>query len=460
MFVNRRRELEFLERKWREKGAQLIIVYGRRRVGKTMLLKEFLKGKRGVYFLATTDSMSENVKELAEKLAKLTGRSYFKEVRDFGRLFLYLAEEMKNERVAVVLDEFQYLMSLEPGILSVIQKLWDEHLKDTEIFLVLCGSSVGMMERTLDYKSPLYGRRTGQWKVEPFDIRGISEMFPERSMEELVKIYAVFGGTPFYLDLVKGLSVEEAIREKVLRKGEVLYEEPEFLLREELREPRIYKLILKGLALGYETLGELVSFTGLERGHLSRYLEILERLDLVDYELPYGKRKRGRYYIKDNFFNFWFRFVYPNLSDLELGLVDEVWSRIERDLNSYYGKMFERLVREMLRLKIINFGQRKVSRWWHRGEEIDAVVELEDSLLFVEVKWSELRGREAKEILRELERKAEHFEGEKRFLLVAKRIEDKGESMIDLRDLEMIIKNGYKLGRLNDQNGDHYGQPR
>ncbi|ASJ09625.1 ATPase [Thermococcus siculi] len=440
MFVDRKKELEFLERKWNERGAQLIVIYGRRRVGKTMLLKEFLKGKKGVYFLATADSIGENTRELGEKFAELTGREYFREVHDFGRLFRYLAEEIKDERVAVVLDEFQYLISLEPGILSVLQKAWDEHLKGAGVFLVLCGSSIGMMERTLEYKSPLYGRRTGAWKVEPFDIRGIAEMFPERSMEELVKVYAVFGGVPFYLDLIRNLSVEDAIREKVLRKGEVLYEEPEFLLREELREPRVYKLILKGLALGYESLGELVNFTGLERGNLSRYLDTLERLGLVGYELPYGKRKRGRYYIRDNFFNFWFRFVYPNLADLELGLADEVWGKIRVELNAYYGKMFERLVREMLKLRILDFGQKSVSRWWHKGEEIDAIAELKDGLLFVEVKWRDLSRKEAEKILRDLERKAKRFEGEKKFLLIARKIEDKGDGMLDLEDLERKIR--------------------
>ncbi|WP_232462064.1 ATP-binding protein [Thermococcus siculi] len=440
VFVDRKKELEFLERKWNERGAQLIVIYGRRRVGKTMLLKEFLKGKKGVYFLATADSIGENTRELGEKFAELTGREYFREVHDFGRLFRYLAEEIKDERVAVVLDEFQYLISLEPGILSVLQKAWDEHLKGAGVFLVLCGSSIGMMERTLEYKSPLYGRRTGAWKVEPFDIRGIAEMFPERSMEELVKVYAVFGGVPFYLDLIRNLSVEDAIREKVLRKGEVLYEEPEFLLREELREPRVYKLILKGLALGYESLGELVNFTGLERGNLSRYLDTLERLGLVGYELPYGKRKRGRYYIRDNFFNFWFRFVYPNLADLELGLADEVWGKIRVELNAYYGKMFERLVREMLKLRILDFGQKSVSRWWHKGEEIDAIAELKDGLLFVEVKWRDLSRKEAEKILRDLERKAKRFEGEKKFLLIARKIEDKGDGMLDLEDLERKIR--------------------
>ena len=191
--------------------------------------------------------------------------------------------------------------------------------------------------------------------------------------------------------------------------------------------------------MGYETLGELVNFTGLDRGHLSRYLDTLERLDLVGYELPYGRRKRGRYFIKDNFFNFWFRFVYPNFGDLELGLVDEVWAKIERELNAYYGKSFEKLVREMLRQRIIDFGQKKVARWWHKGEEIDAIAELDNGMLFVEVKWSEPGRREAERVLERLKKKAERFEGKKKFLLIAKRIEGKTGEMMDLEDLEKLV---------------------
>lgn len=170
-----------------------------------------------------------------------------------------------------------------------------------------------MMEHILEYRSPLHGRRTGQWKVTPFTVEAIREMFPHKSPEEIIKIYSVLGGTPFYLDQIDSeLSIEENIKNKILSKGEILYEEPEFLLREELKEPRVYKLILKYIALDYMSLGEILNVTDLDRGNISRYLETLERLELLGYELPYGKRKRGKYYIRDNFFNFWFRFVYPN----------------------------------------------------------------------------------------------------------------------------------------------------
>ncbi len=244
------------------------MIYGRRRVGKTFLLKEFLKGKRGVYVLLTGDSIKENIKVMKEAFARLTGKSYFTKLEvGLEELFRLLKEEVRGEKVAVVLDEFQYLTQLDPGVLTVLQRVRDEVLKDSEIFLVLCGSSIGMMEKLLEYKSPIYGRRTGQWKVEAFTIDGIVEMFPHKDFEEIVKIYAVFGGVPYYLSLIdSNASVEENIKRKILTKGEVLYEEPEFLLREEFREPRVYKLILKYIALGYITLGELVSVTGFDRG--------------------------------------------------------------------------------------------------------------------------------------------------------------------------------------------------
>ncbi len=445
MFVDRSKELEYLERKWGEPGPQLIIIYGRRRVGKTFLLREFLRNHEGAYVLLTADSLRENLSALRHEFHRVTGKEYFLRVEagmhDLLKLF---RDEVSGRRIALVLDEFQYLITLEPGILTVLQKAWDELLKDSNIFLVLCGSSVGMMERLLEYKNPLYGRRTGQWKVEPFSIEGIAEMFPKRSFEDVVKIYAVFGGVPYYLDLIDGrLSVEENIRVKVLSKGEVLYEEPEFLLREEFREPRTYKLIMKYLALGYVTLGELVSVTGFDRGNLSKYLETLESIGLVGYELPYGKRKRGRYFIKDNFINFWFRYVYPNKGDLEIGRVDEVFQKIMRNLNTYYGLAFERLILEMLAHKLIDFGHSEVRRWWHKGDEIDALAFTPNEAIAIEVKWRDLSREEAEKILDELVRKARRigFKGEVRHYLIAKRIERKKRiNALDLKDLEKAVK--------------------
>jgi hypothetical protein len=177
LFINRTVELEFLERKYSENASNFIVIYGKRRVGKTELIKKFLQNKKGIYILCTMDSVEENIKETKQKFYELTGKEYFLklETRSFFDLFKYLAEELKEIKTAIIIDEFPYLIELEKGVVSVFQKIWDEVLADTKIFLVMCGSSIGMMEtEVLGYRSPLYGRRTGDWKVESLKFSAVS----------------------------------------------------------------------------------------------------------------------------------------------------------------------------------------------------------------------------------------------------------------------------------------------
>ncbi len=329
-------------------------------------------------------------------------------------------------------------------MLSLIQKAWDEVLSSTRIYLVLCGSSVGMMEDLLSYKNPLYGRRTGQRKLTPFTIKELAEMFPNKSFEELVEIYAVFGGTPFYLVQVDpNKNIEENIKTRILRKGEILYEEPEFLLREEFREPKTYKLILKYLALGYDTLGRLANVTGLDRGNLSRYLDTLERLEIIGYRLPLGKKKRGKYYIRDYFIRFWFRYVYPNLADLELGRIEEVYDRISRDLTNYYASVFEEVVLELLEEKIIDFNHQWVAKWWYKSEEIDAIAWGPEQTVFIEAKWGTIDSREAEKIINKLKTRAEKtgLKGPRKYIIITRRVlGEKKPYIIEFRDLEKLLK--------------------
>jgi len=454
-FVNRKLELKFLEKKFSEDSAQLIILYGRRRVGKTELIKKFIQRKDGMYFLCTRDSLLENVKELKRKFCELTGKEYFLKLdtNSFFDLFKYLLDEIKDKKIIIVFDEFPYLIELEKGIVSVFQKIWDELLKDKKIFLIICGSSIGMMEtEVLGYKSPLYGRRTGEWKIEPFKFRDINLFFPKFSMEELTKIWCICGGTPFYLaQMNPNLPIEENIKQKILKKGEVLYNEPRILLKEEFREPKTYTLILKYLSLGYNSQGELSSVTGIEKGNLSKYLSVLEETQLIRYILPLGKRKRGIYIVNDPFFNFWFRFVYPNFSDLEIGLVDETFSRIFSQLEAYYGLMFEYLIFELLKLKEIPvpFQFTEVKKWWYKDKEIDAVVlnEQTKQILFAECKWQE--NVNAKKILHELKQKSVHvpWHNNKRkeyYAIFAKsfrrKIKEKNLLLFDLKDLGWIFR--------------------
>ncbi len=406
IFADREAELAFLERKHAEPGAKLIVIHGRRRVGKTALLKRFMEGKRGAYALCTRDSMSENAKELKRKFAELTGKDYFAslETASLGELLRIFAQEVGTGRFALALDEFPYLIELDPGVTSTLQKAWDEHLSKTGCMLLLCGSSVGMMERdVLGAGSPLYGRRAGDWRLDPFEPRAVPLMFPGISAEDAFRAWAVFGGTPFYLtqyDPSKG--IEENVAERVLSKGEVLFNEPMVLLREEFREPRVYALILKQISLGYRSLSELSQVTGLDRGNLSKYLGVLEETKLIRHVLPLGQRKRGQYLIDDPFFLFWFRFAYPNMGDLELGLASKVMDRVKPGLGQHYGEMFHRMVMGMLKTGAISapFPIAEVGQWWHKGTEIDIVATggpsgagdgdgAQTQTLFCECKWQD-----------------------------------------------------------------------
>ena len=454
-FINRKSELKFLEKKYSKNSAQLIIIYGRRRVGKTELIKKFIQKKHGLYFLCTKDSLAENTKELKRRFYKLTGKEYFLklETNSFFDIFKYLLDEIKDEKLIIIFDEFPYLIEMEKGITSVFKKIWDEVLEDKKIFIILSGSSIGMMEtEVLDYKSPLYGRRTGEWKVEPFRFKNIKEILKKFSIEECVKTWSVFGGTPFYLTKIDpNLSVEENIKKKILTKGEILYNESRILLKEEFREPKTYTLILKYLSSGYNSQGKLSSVSGIEKSNLSKYLSVLEETNLIKHVLPLGQRKRGIYVINDPFFNFWFRFVYPNLSDLEIGLVDEVFSRIHPQIKSYYGLMYEQLIFDMIRTRDIQlpFLFNKINRWWHKDKEIDIVAlnEQTKEIMFIECKWKE--NVNAEKVLSELKEKSEfvQWNTEKRkehYAIFAKsfkkKIKEKNLHLFDLKDMEKVFK--------------------
>ena len=454
-FINREEELKFLEGKYLEDSPQLIIIYGRRRVGKTELIKKFIQNKKSIYILCSRTSIKENIDELKKKFYEITGKEYFLNLNttSFFDLFKFFVNEIKNEKIVVVFDEFPYLMEIDKSIVSIFQKIWDELLVNTRVFLILCGSSMGMMEsELLSYRSPLYGRRTGQWKVEPFKFKDIRKIFENFSIEDAIKIWSVFGNIPYYLSFFdKNLSVEENIKNKILKKGEVLFEEPKFLLKEEFREPKTYTLILKYISLGYNTQGQLSSITGIEKGNLSKYLSVLEETKIIEHILPLGQRKRGIYVINDPFFNFWFRFVYPNISDLEIGLIDEVFSRISSELNDYYGIMFERLVLELIKTKTIEFPFNFdwVGKWWHKDKEIDIIAlnSKTNEIVFVECKWQE--NVDTKKILNELKEKSKFvkWRNEKRkeyYAIFAKSFKEKTKEenlfLFDLKDLEILLK--------------------
>jgi AAA+ ATPase superfamily predicted ATPase len=460
-FINREKELEFLEKKYKEEKPQLIIIYGRRRVGKTELIKQFIKNKKAIYFLSLRENPKENLELLAEEFYKLTNKNYFLDIKtkSFYRLFELFSQEIEKEKekIVLVIDEFPYLIESSRAVLSEFQKIWDELLFDKNIMLILSGSSVSIMEKeVLSYKSPLYGRRTGQWKITPLNFEHLKEFFPNYGIEDLIKVYGCLDGIPYYLlQFDPNKSWEENLKNKILTKGEILYLEGEFLLREEFREPKTYLSILKYMALGYNTHGELISVTGIDRGNLSKYLSVLENLEIIEYILPLGQRKRGIYKIKDKYFNFWLRFIYPNLSNLELLLVEEVFKKIKKDLNSYLGFVFEDLITDLIKRKKFNFNfdYNLVKKWWKKDKEIDLIAlnEQTKEILFCECKWKDKVN--AEKVVKELvEEKIPYVDwnnnDRKESIAVfaksfSKRIEEFDGRKVycfDLRDLEMNLK--------------------
>ncbi|QXJ32411.1 ATP-binding protein [Saccharolobus shibatae] len=390
LFIDRERELKFLEDRYREDKAQLIIIYGRRRIGKTEIIKQFIKGKKAIYHLCTSDGLASNVNRLKEEFASFTGKAYFKSLNvSLDELLMYFADEVMG-KVVLALDEFQYLIESERSITSLIQRAWDEKLKDSKIFLILTGSSIGMMENeVLSNKSPLYGRRTGSWRVDEISFPYLSDFFPSKNIVDLVKIWSIVGGIPFYiLQFDERKSIEENVKEKIMSKGSILYDEPLFLLREEFREQRVYLSILRAISKGYTTISLISNYTGIDRSNLTAYLDRLEENGIISRVIPYGKKK-GWYEISDNFFDFWFKFVYDNLNYLEIDMVDEVISKSNFD--EYYSFKFEKLVKDLLRRKMIRlpFNYNLVSFYSHKGEEIDIVLEGERAIFLGEVKWSE-----------------------------------------------------------------------
>jgi uncharacterized protein len=405
MFINREKELASLEGFYTSKGAQFIIIYGKRRVGKTELIKQFIKGKPHVYLLADHRPDHEQISEITRTLGEHFHQEYLR-LDNWVDLFKYLAEKAKD-RFILVVDEFPHLVESNKAITSLFQKGWDEHLQQSRIFLILCGSSIGMMEReTLAYRSPIYGRRTGQWLVTPMSPKNLCRFFPDLGPEQVVEFYSVLGGIPAYWpNFSSDRDVFDNIREAILTKGKVLYAEADFILHEELREPRNYFSVLRSLSFGNTRMNDIVNHTGLDKGLVSKYLSVLEDLHLITRKVPVTEKNEARsrngiYLISDPFFKFWFRFIFPNKGLIEEGRSHEVIKeKIRPFFNDHVGPIFEDICREeILPLayeKVLGFIPEKVGKWWHKEDEIDIVALNDDSkdILLGECKWRKEKTR-------------------------------------------------------------------
>ena len=424
MFTGRDAELKKLNEMYLSKKYECAIIYGRRRVGKTTLIKEFIKDKKAVYFLAReADGMinltgfSSDVYAVTDE--KLKGNSVFS---DWEKALEYIYNIAKDERFVLVIDEYPYLANGFRPISSILQAHIDHKFKESKLFLILCGSSMSFIEnQVLGYKSPLYGRRTAQFKITSFNFFEALPFFEGFEKEDKAILYGITGGIPEYLikiDLNK--TVRENIIDLFLTSSGHLYEEPASLLKQELREPAVYNGIIEAIAKGASRLNEIATKCGIESNKCAKYLRILISLGIVRKEISVTEAtsKRSIYLLDDMMFRFWYRFVFPNMSGIVSGLGSAIYDHeVKENLPTYMGLAFEEICKQYIieeaKKDKLPFLIGKIGRWWgnnpkeKRQEEIDILAYRKDDALFCECKWT--NALVDVDILHDLQAQAEMF---------------------------------------------------
>lgn len=419
-FIDRIEDLNTLEDQFHQEEPSLVVIYGRRRVGKTALITEFMKDKRGLYFLATEESEAQNMTAFRQKVAQFTHDDVLAaaDVGSWDVLFDRLTED--EGKLVIALDEFQYLGKANTAFPSVFQRIWDTILSKRNVMVILCGSLISLMvSQTLNYDSPLYGRRTAQIHLRQVPFSFYREFFTHPfTRRQLVERYSVTGGVPKYIELFRGSDdIYKAIRKNVLDTNSFLFDEPNFLLSKEVSEVGTYFSVIKAIAAGNRKGGNIASAMGVKQTSLGKYLHTLEGLDMVERVVPVTetnpqKSKKGIYRIKDNYLRFWFRFVFPNLGLLETRHVDEVMALVRRNLiDGHTAFVYEDICREnvwgLAADQELPFIPARVGAWWGAGDqEIDvvAVSEAEERAAFGECKmWKHEVGGN---VLKELEAKS------------------------------------------------------
>jgi AAA+ ATPase superfamily predicted ATPase len=405
-FVGRVAELDLLEREWRSEKSSLVPIYGRRRVGKSELILHFLRGKKGVYYLGKKAPAALQIRELLGEASIALGEPLLAEIdtRDWKRALRAMVERHRGpEKLVLVLDELQWIAGVSPELPSVLQELWDRLWKRAgNVMLILCGSFVGFMEREiLGRKSPLFGRRTAQILLRPFGHREAAAFHARWSVEERAKAYFVCGGVPLYLSLFDSeLSVSQNIERSILDEHAPLFREPDFLLREELRDVESYYAMLLAIASGHGTYRAIAETTGLPERSLHYYAQQLVELGYVARRHPLTgappSAKSVRYVLDDPLLRFWFRFVYPNQSYLaHMGATRGFRDRVRPELDSYYGSCFERLCREALPSLYSREGVTasfEIGEYWDRHVQIDVVGLRDDGWTDLgECRWGTVR---------------------------------------------------------------------
>lgn len=403
MFIGREQELQTLNKLYSSNKFEFAVIYGRRRVGKTALISEFTKNKDTIFFTGIETNAKQNLDNFSRCIMEYnTGIAADSSFASFQSALEYVFELAKTKRIVLVIDEYPYVARASKSLASTLQFLIDKNKDSSKLFLILCGSSMSYMEdHVLAYKAPLYGRRTAQFKLKPFDFFEACGYFTNFSDFDKALAYGIVGGTPQYLmQLDDHLSIEENIKNTHLNPNSSIFEEPNNLLKQEVREPAIYNAVITAIATGCSKMNEISNKIDEDTSVCATYIRNLITLGIVKKESPYGEKSSRKtiYSIEDNMFRFWYRFVPENTSIISRGATDLAYKRIASELSSYMGGVFEEICKQYLwRLLLedkcaVNFSD--IGRWWGANpktksqEEIDIIGTDKDTALFAECKWT------------------------------------------------------------------------
>lgn len=433
-FIGRERELQELEQQFQSDNFEFSVIYGRRRIGKTWLIRKFIENKSAIFFTGIEASAQSNLESMSQAVHQYFGQGGMAAFRDYSSLFAYLAGQAHDKRLVFIIDEYPYLAGSAPELSSLLQRFCDHEWKSSKLHLILCGSSMSFMERqVLGAKSPLYGRRTAQYKLQPFNWFESRQYLREMSLEDAAVLHSATGGVAEYLSFI---SPEQPLADNLLSlfftTSGRLFEEPSNLLKQELREPRVYNDLLDAIASGSSKSNEIATKAHLPSGAMNHYIDSLIDLDILEKERPIQNEQSRKtiYRIKDGCFRFWYRYVMPNLNAINAGLGPQVFAKIvQDDLPNFMGQGFEQIFIDAF--DRWNFTEQlpdlfvKRGRWWgnnsieKREEEIDLVAIGTKIICCGEAKW---RNEKADiSVIEQLEKKSQLLKGSNYYYIVLSR---------------------------------------
>lgn len=408
-FVSREMELALLDDLYQRTGAQFLILYGRRRIGKTALITQWGRGIDApyLYWMASQTSATNQLRNFSQALFQFlnpeTTVTPTFSYPSWDAAFAEVTRLAADQRVVIVLDEFTYVMQADGEVPSLIQKAWDHHLKKSQVFLILMGSLAGIIQRAaLDYQSPLYGRATARLKLQPLSFAALANMLPNYTSEQRVAVYTITGGVPAYIELFDdSLNILQNLQQRIVTPANVMLSDAVFLLHEQLDDPRNYVAVLEAIAAGFHRLTEIANMAGIDRSNITKYLAVLRELGYVERLVPATvrrpeKSRKGRYVITDPYLRFHYRFLAPHRSAIEQGRVKQASSLLYDHLLDFIGThTFEELCRDWVNIKAelgeFPFLPEKTGSFWSKQAQVDvlAINWRTKDILLGECKWGQ-----------------------------------------------------------------------